>query len=179
MDQDKQIIYNILNGQKEQYRHLVNKYQKPVFKVIYRIVGDYEETREVSQETFVKIYTSLSQYKDEYKFFSWLYRTAINCALVHVKNKKQYTPIDEVSNSSSFVEEHVDKEARRRLICKSINELPEKYRAVIALKYYANMSYQEIANTIGIPEKKVKSRLFDARKLLKNLLVKTDVLNMQ
>ncbi|MBN1927224.1 MAG: RNA polymerase sigma factor [Prolixibacteraceae bacterium] len=179
MEEDKYIIENILAGNTNGYRQLVHKYQGPVFRIVLKIVGNNEDAREVTQDVFVKTYESLYQYNNKYKFFSWLYRIAINNALMYMKQKNKYIPIDKIQNQMvDNVESNKSEETRDRFLNQSINMLPEKYKSVILLKYYAGLSYTEIAETTGIPEKKVKSRLFDARKLLKDHLLKINFFSL-
>jgi RNA polymerase sigma-70 factor (ECF subfamily) len=174
MNEDARVVKEIIAGSVHQYRVLVEKYQDPVFRVVLKIAGSHEDAREITQDVFVKTFESLKQYNSDYKFFSWIYRIAINSALMYVKHQKRFSsiekfPIVELQTG----EECVNHEARERMLNLSINALPEKYRAVVLLKYFAGNSYTEIAEIIGIAEKKVKSRLFDARKLLKEKLEKT------
>ncbi|MDA3927699.1 MAG: RNA polymerase sigma factor [Prolixibacteraceae bacterium] len=171
MDEDKFFIEKILAGDVNQFKVLVEKYQNPVFKVVQRIVNNYDDAREVTQDVFVKTFESLNQYKVQYKFFSWIYRIAINHALMFVKSKKQFSSLDELPNAyTSKSENTIDQEKRDQLLYEQINELPERYKTVILLKYYAKLSYEEISETLEIDTKKVRSRLFDARKKLKNKL---------
>ncbi|MDD4655448.1 MAG: sigma-70 family RNA polymerase sigma factor, partial [Bacteroidales bacterium] len=89
-------IEAIIAGQTGRYRPLVERYQNPVFRVIYKIVNDYQEAGELTQDVFVKAYESLNQYNPEYKFFSWIYRMAINRALLHLRNRKPYVELDKI-----------------------------------------------------------------------------------
>lgn len=178
MEEDKKIVEEILNGNTNRYGVLVNKYQHAIYSVVYRIVGNETDATELVQDVFIKAYEALGQYKPKYKFFSWMYRIAINTALMHVKARKKTTSIDELPIDASLADDEVDKEKRRRLLGKCINELPEKYKTVVVLKYYANFSYSQIAATVDLPEKKVKSRLFDGRKLLKDKLLKMNFFNL-
>ncbi|MCK9345732.1 MAG: sigma-70 family RNA polymerase sigma factor [Bacteroidales bacterium] len=88
MTDERQIIRAIIDGHTAQYRILVERYQNPVFRVIYKIVNNHEEARELTQDVFVKTYESLNQYDPQYRFFSWIYRMAINRALLSVRNRK-------------------------------------------------------------------------------------------
>ncbi len=177
MEDEQLIISAVIAGNTAQYRQLVERYQQPVFKVIYKIVGNIEDAKELTQDVFVKAYESLSHYKKEYKFFSWIYRIAINSALLYVRSKKKFVPIDEVSNELSHIPDYnPEDDFCNRIVETAINELNEQYKSVILLKYYAELSYADMALTLGIPEKTVKSRLFDARKKLKDKLVKHHIL---
>lgn len=168
LGEEQKVIEDIIAGKVNQYKCLVEKYQNPVFRVIIKIVGDYDDAKELTQDVFVKAYDSINQYNPEYKFFSWIYRIAINSALLFIKRKKNFTPIDELQNLS--IEQTTDNEQRDYYLNRLINELEDPYKSVILLKYYANLSYAEISSTLGVAEKTVKSRLFDARKIMKKKL---------
>ncbi|HBL75670.1 MAG: hypothetical protein A2W90_17250 [Bacteroidetes bacterium GWF2_42_66] len=175
MEDEQKIIGEIIAGHTRQYRILVERYQNPVFRVIIKIVGDAEDAKELTQDVFVKAFESIAQYKPEHKFFSWIYRIAINRALLFVKRKKNFMQIENVPDQFYQVpDQPFEQENRDHLLNGSINELGEHYKSVVLLKYYADLSYADIADTLGIPEKTVKSRLFDARKILKEKLSKTD-----
>jgi len=176
MDEDRLIIGAVLAGEKEKYGLLVQKYQNPVMNTVYKIVGNYEDSKDLTQEVFIKTYMSLIQYKKEYKFYSWLYRIAINEAFMHLKKARTMVGIRNLKHDFILEEEFAEQESKRTLVRRSIGELPEKYKVVITLKYFAGISYQEISSSIGISEKKVKSRLFEGRRQLMGILLKRGLL---
>ena len=170
MEEDKKIIAKIIAGDINQYELLVQKYQQAVYRVILKITNNTENAKEVTQVVFVKAYESIKQYKPDYKFFSWIYRIAINSALMHVKQNKNFTPIEQLKEMASDSEPDSKKD-QNDLLNEALQQLPEKYLSIILLKYYVGNSYNEIATIKGINEKRVKSRLFDGRKILKNILI--------
>ena len=170
MEEDKRIVAKIIAGDINQYELLVKKHQQAVYRIILKITGDTENAKEVTQVVFVKAYESIKQYKPDYKFFSWIYRIAINSALMYVKQNKIFTPIEQLKEMASDSEPD-SKRDQSKLLNEALQQLPEKYLSVIVLKYYAGNTYPEIAEIKGIDEKRVKSRLFDGRKILKDILV--------
>jgi len=171
MGDEQRIIENIISGYSDLYRILVERYQNPVFRVILKIVDNSEDAKELTQDVFVKAYESIRQYKPEYKFFSWIYRIAINNALLFVKRRKKMIKTENMSlKSYQITDQSEDNENHEYLLNRSLQELNGYYQPVIILKYYAELSYADIAETLGISETKVKSRLFDARKILKGKL---------
>ena len=176
MENDKIVIEKILEGDVNQYELLVKKYQQPVFNVIFRIIGNIEDAKEITQEVFVKSYKSLQNYKPDYKFFSWLYRIAINSALIHNKQKRRFVSISEKTEKQTILKDTNKKEDEYKYeqLNKALIELPEKYKSVIVLKYYAGLSYSQIATINRIDEKRVKSRLYDGRARLKELLTEAN-----
>jgi RNA polymerase sigma factor (sigma-70 family) len=174
MGDEQKIIEEIISGQSRSYRILVERYQNPVFRVMLKIVANSEDAKELTQDAFVKAYESLHQYKPEYKFFSWIYRIAINNALLFVKRRKKLVKTEKMLQKS--FETAVQKDGndnRDYFLNRSLQELSGNYQSVIMLKYYAGLSYADIAESLGISEIKVKSRLFDARKILKERLSET------
>jgi RNA polymerase sigma-70 factor (ECF subfamily) len=95
---------------------------------------------------------------------------AINRALLHLRNRKPYVELDKIPSRENVMDETAsyDVITKKSLVDKAVNELNESYRMVIQLKYYADLSYAEMAEVLGIPEKTIKSRLFDARMILKD-----------
>jgi len=172
MGDEKQIISDILCGDTNQYKILVEKYQNPVFRVINQIVNNMEDAKELTQDVFVKAYVNLCQYNMDFKFFSWIYRIAINTALLSVKRKKQYVDINNMTEVLFHTPDELGEDDNELIVKMTIKELSKSYRSVLLLKYYADLSYSDIAETLNIPEKTVKSRLFDARKSLRDKLLK-------
>lgn len=170
--EDNDLIQLVLNGSVNAYGLLIEKYQKAVYNLFLRMLHDQEEARELTQLAFIKAYEALSGFRSGCRFFSWLYRIAINLALNELKKKKNFVSLEKIYNlADEKTEENTDQEL---LLKKAIDKLKEKYRLVVILKYYQQLSYKEIADTLEIPEKKVRSRLFDARLQLKQNLQQTE-----
>jgi RNA polymerase sigma-70 factor, ECF subfamily len=171
MRDEQKIIEEVISGQTRSFRILVERYQNPVFRVILKIVTNTEDARELTQDVFVRAYESLWQYRTEYKFFSWIYRIAINNALLFVRRRNKMIKTENITLKSFQIEEEKENyDYRDNLLNRSLSELNGHYQPVVLLRYYADLSYADIAETLGIPEKKVKSRLFDARRILKGKL---------
>jgi len=174
MKDEKKIIEWILAGRTAYYGILVERYQNPVFRVVFRIVNNYEDARELTQDVFVKAYESLNQYNPDYRFFSWIYRIAINRALRYIRSRKPYVPLEKIPQREGTATEDgfFDFKTREGLVNEAVSALKEQYKTVVLLKYYADLSYEEMAQVLEIPEKTVKSRLFDARMMLKDKIGK-------
>ncbi len=169
--EDLRLVSMVLDGQVNAFRHLVEKYQSPVYNLIVKIIHDKDEAKEITQEVFVKAYESLASFRSDHKFFSWIYRIAVNAALNQLKRQKKMVGLDTLKGVSDAAEELLNE--REQLLQKAIKLLNEKYSVLIVLKYYEQMSYKEVAETMAITEKKVRSRLFEARQQLKEMLEKT------
>lgn len=170
-DIDFDIIRSVQNGQVKDYETLVNKYQSAIFNVLFQMLQQRETAKELAQDVFVKAYEHLDTFNYRSKFFSWIYRIAINTALSYQKKQQRYVSLEGVPHD-------VDRPAEDRLVEKesstllraAVNRLKDKYKTVIVLRYFEQLSYAEIAAVLDIPEKMVKSRLFDARQLLRGHL---------
>lgn len=171
IDEDHDVIRNVLDGDTNSYRRLVEKYQGPVFNLLIKMVNNFEDAEELTQDVFVKAFESLAGFNFKYRFFSWIYKIAINRALAELKYKTRYTEIEHVQNKLS--EEDTDEPDSIAQVKMAIGNLKELYKAVIILKYYEGLSYKEIAVVLDIPEKKVRSRLYDARMKMKEALEKS------
>lgn len=169
--EDLRLVSMVLDGQVNAFRYLVEKYQTPIYNLIVRIIHDKNEAKEITQDVFVKAYESLASFRSDHKFFSWIYRIAVNATLNWLKKQKRMVGLDTLKGVSYSTEESVNE--REQLMQKAINMLNEKYKVLVVLKYYEQMSYKEVAETMSITEKKVRSRLFEARLQLKEMLEKT------
>lgn len=169
---DNDLIQLVLNGSINAYGLLIEKYQTAIYNLFLRMLHDQEEARELTQLAFIKAYEALSGFRFSYRFFSWLYRIAINLALNELKKKRNFVSLEKVYNlADEKTEENTDQEI---LIKQAIDKLKDKYKLVVILKYFQQLSYKEISDTLEIPEKKVRSRLFDARLQIKQNLQQTE-----
>lgn len=168
---DRQLIQLCREGEHEAFGQIVEKYQKVVFNVVYRMVRDFEETRDITQSVFLKAFRGLDTYDGKQRFFSWLYRIAVNESLNSLKSRKITVSIDERFPSSTLSPEKVlETSERERVMHKGLMQLTPDYRAVLVLRHIAGCSYRELSEVLEIPEKTVKSRLFTARQLLRERL---------
>jgi len=173
--EDKEIVARVLDGSVEDFRLIIDRYQQVIYNLSSKLTGDQEDAKETTQRTFVKVYSNLKLYNPKYKFFSWLYRIGINETLSYLKSKKEHLSVEEghftTYEGPGILDDSGEKEIKIR---KAIKRLKYDYRLLIVLKYYENLSYEEISSVTGVPVKKVRSRLFTARQILKDDL--TDLL---
>ncbi|MBR5430556.1 MAG: sigma-70 family RNA polymerase sigma factor [Firmicutes bacterium] len=174
---DEQLVTLILNGHPESFQILVERYQKQVFSLAYRLCGDYDEAQDLAQESFIRIYQELPRFDVSRRFFPWLYRVAHNVCV----NQLQRRPRDLSSLDDSFdLSDEADpgdrpEQAYARVeqaatVQEAIASLPETYRLPLVLKYLRNMSYQEIADQMELPVSTIETRLFRGRNLLRKAL---------
>ena len=175
MDEEEDLlsVQRCLEGDRSAFGEIVDKYQKKMFNVVMRIVNDYDDAEDVTQAAFVKAYEKLGSFDPKYKFFSWLYRIAVNESLNLLNQRKNLEGLDEsmVSTEKTPEERYNGIEASER-VRDALLDLKLDYRTVIVLKHFQNLSYDEISYIIGVPEKTVKARLFTARFQLREILKK-------
>lgn len=134
------------------------------------MVGNYEDARELTQQSFLKAFEHLSSFDPSRRFFSWIYRIAMNESINHLKARRPFEPLDDVVESSAISSSSMEQIERKRAVREAIATLTPDHRAVIVLRHYLDCSYEEAAETLGIPMKTVKSRLFEARRALRDVL---------
>jgi RNA polymerase sigma-70 factor, ECF subfamily len=185
---DAELIQRVLDGDGGAYRPIVERYQSRLYGMVLGMLRDPEEARDIVQNAFIKAYQSLSSFRIESSFYTWLYRIAMNLAIDACRKSKRRrtTGFDEAVASrdedGGILEmHHVDSPQkalqRKQLqdkIFRALDELSEDQREVILLREVEGLSYKEIADTMGIPEGTVMSRLFYARKRMQALLKDTD-----
>ena len=120
---DGELISNAIRGREDGFEELVRRYQRPITGYVFRMLGDYEFSLDVTQEVFIKVYNSLARYSSEYKFSTWLYRIAHNAAIDHMR-RNSVTP-------QSLETEHAD--GTYQLQIESPNPSPEQDRATTCL----------------------------------------------
>jgi len=179
--QDEDIIRLVLNGHVDAYSILVDNYKNMVYDLCYKYTYDYNETQDLSQEIFLKVYRKLDSFKNSSSFSTWLYRVGVNTCIDWTrknKNKKDIKSIDDDQYGEKIPSlnkgpEDLAVDAEKNVILRSaILELPEKYRTVVILYNFKNLSCSEISVILDIPQKTVETRLYRAKKLLKEKLLK-------
>ena len=181
---DRELVLAVRDGDAAAYRGLVEQYQNRVYSMVYGMVRNREDARDITQDAFVKAYRNLDSYRLESSFYTWLYRIAMNRAIDHLRRKKR-RPTAEFDDAiakrdaTGGIDEthHVDSPSRSlerkqlyKRIMDAMEELTEDQRQVVLLREMEGLSYKEIAAVMDIPEGTVMSRLYYARKRLQKLL---------
>lgn len=161
----------ITAGGRKAMGELLRRYQGPVFRAAFRIVGNVEDAADVTQAAFLKAFEKRDDYDPEYRFFSWLYRIALNEAVSHARREARRRRL-EAPEPGAPAEPPAVAEQERVVngVQASLMSLNEDHRLVIVLKHFSGFSYREIAEILQLPEKTVKSRLYTARQVLKDRL---------
>jgi RNA polymerase sigma-70 factor (ECF subfamily) len=173
---DALVVQDCLGGNHEAFGALVDRYQGTMFNVSLRIVRNVEDAADVTQTAFVKAFENLKSFNPRYKFFSWLFRIVVNESLNHLKRNRAYTELDEqLLSTDPAPDETYQREELRHRIDRALQDLKLEYRVVLILRHFQDLSYQDISYITDVPEKTVKSRLFTARKLLREKLMRRGV----
>ena len=171
---EAEFVRNAQSGDRNAFSELVRMHARGVFNVVYRMCGDELIAEDAAQETFIRAWQNLSSYRPQTPLRNWLYRIAFNAGLDMLRKEKRILPnaIEDLnlSDGQPGLESLVSQQERTQLVQKAILSLPDASRAVLVLREYEEMSYQEISSTLDIPVGTVMSRLNYARKLLKDKL---------
>lgn len=176
---DEDLARMVQQGDQEAFAELVRRYEKQIFSLAYRLIGDYDEAADLAQEAFLRIYQMIHRYDPEKKFFSWMYRVAQNTCLnarerrpnnvVPVERAEEYFGDTAAGEAAEPEKDYLNREIRRN-IDRAISELPDNYRDIIYLRYIEDLSYQQIADALSLPVSTIETRLFRGRKLLQQKL---------
>lgn len=179
---DGELITGAIGGRADGFEELVRRYQRPITSYVFRMLGDYESSLDVTQEVFIKVYNSLSKYSAEYKFSTWLYRIAHNAAVDHMRRNSVTPQSLETENSDGTYqiqlesrdaspEQNRERSEWRAEIGAVVRCLPTPYRDLILLRHARDLSYDEIAEVTGLPLGTVKNRLFRAREMMRSIFI--------
>ncbi len=174
---DNVLIRQCLNGDINAFENLVDKYQKQILNVAYRMIHDFDEAEDIAQSVFIRAYENLKAFNPKYKFFSWIYRIAVNESLNYLNKKSRKEELNKnLITKEKTLDQIVDGIELSEKIQDALIVLDLNYRVVIVLNHFMDFSYKEISDILEIQEKTVKSRLFTARQLLKDILIKNKAL---
>lgn len=158
-------VQNGREGSISAIEFLIEKFKNRIFTVCYRIIGNIEDAKDISQDTFFEIYMKLKTLQDPRKFSVWIYKIAVNKSTNFLRKKRRVLPF---SKANSFVTEEIDKKIiKRDTINFLLSRLTPDYRTVFVLFYIEDKTIKEIASILDITESAVKMRLKRAREKLK------------
>lgn len=175
---DRELVATAAQGLEGGFEELVRRYQRPISAYVYRMVGDYDCALDLTQEIFIKIYASLSRYRPEFKFSTWIYKIAHNAAIDHLRrNAGRERSINggtesepqqlAIESKGLSPEQQSEREERRIEIESVVRLLPTAYRELIVLRHSQDLTYEEIVEVTGLPLGTVKNRLFRAREMMR------------
>jgi RNA polymerase sigma-70 factor, ECF subfamily len=178
------LVQRYLKGNNEAVAVLVERYQNRLHNTIFKICGNYEDALELTQDSFVKAFESIENFQGKSSFYTYLYRIGVNLAINFCNRRKkvQFITIDDDSGSGCLKDfligdgcdpqKVVQNKEAVAILRQAIAEIEEKYRVVLVLRDIEQMSYEQVGQVLELEEGTVKSRLFRARAMLKELLLK-------
>lgn len=180
---DIDLIVSARAGVSDSFEEMVRRYQRPITSYVYRMLGDLDSALDVTQEVFIKVYNSLDKYCSDYKFSTWIYRIAHNAAIDHMRRNSIAAQSIEAENADGTYQLQLESKAPnpeqdrersewRAEIQAVVRCLPESYRELIILRHSRDLSYDEIAEETSLPLGTVKNRLFRAREMMREIMLK-------
>ena len=167
---DEDLVVAFQSGDIPAFDQLVRRWDRKIQGVIYRIVGNHDEARDLSQEAFLKAYRALGTFKQEARFSSWLYQIAINATRDRLRRRRRRTDLslDDVEergetalrDAGPSALDLIESNDLSRLVAAAMAALPEEQREVVILKEYQGLTFPEIAETLDVPLSTVKTRLY-------------------
>ena len=171
---DTKLIERCIEGDRQAFESLLVQYEKPVFNAAYRMLNNKEDASDVTQTVFLKVYENFDSFDPSRRFFSWVYRITLNESINWLDKQKRLEPLQqEAADDGKSPEQEVASAELSAEIQAALMTIKTDYRTVVILKHFLGCSYMEISETLEIPEKTVKSRLYSARQMLKDALTKT------
>ena len=183
-EQEAMIVRKVLQGDVNAFEKLVTEYEKAVYAIAQRMTGNAEDAADMTQETFIKAYNSLSSFRGDSKFSVWLYRIANNVCLDFLRSRSRRPTVSlstedddgeetqlDIADESQSPELLLESSLTRDAVRRGLNALPPDYKQILLLREIQGLSYEEIAAALGIESGTVKSRIFRARKRLCTFLI--------
>lgn len=184
-EQEAAVIQAVLDGDVNAYEALVKEYEKNVYNLALRMTGNSEDAADMAQEAFIKAYNSLTAFRGDSKFSVWLYRIVSNVCLdfLRSRSRKQTVSLStenddgeevelDIADETHSPEQLLDRSLARDAVRRGLAALPPDHREILLLREIQGLSYEEIADVLGLEAGTVKSRIFRARKKLCSFLIK-------
>jgi RNA polymerase sigma-70 factor (ECF subfamily) len=178
------IVRKVLQGDVNAFEKLVTEYERAVYAIAQRMTGNAEDAADMTQETFIKAYNSLSSFRGDSKFSVWLYRIANNVCLDFLRSRSRKPTVSlsaedddgeetqlDIADESQSPELLLESALTRDAVRRGLDSLPPDYKQILLLREIQGLSYEEIAAALGIESGTVKSRIFRARKRLCTFLI--------
>lgn len=186
MEDDKELVKQAQDGDQEAFKTLVERYQRKVYSICYGMLKNPEDSMDASQETFIKVFRYLEKFNFQSKFYTWLYRIAVNVCIDQIRKNKKRKNVeydDTYSRAAEVGDENIvpstlglnpekaygRKELREKML-EALEKIPEKHRTILILREAEGLNYDEIADVLEVSKGTVMSRLFHARKYFQEAL---------
>jgi len=183
---DEALVRRSLHGDRSAFAELVERYKGPICNLAYRMLGHRQDAEDVAQEVFLHVFRALGQFDFDQRFSPWIYRIAANLCLDRLRRHRGLVisldaPLDQdhrfyrqIPDPTAGPQELAEKAETGREIQAAIDALPEKYRMILILRHFHDLSYEDLAGALDLPLGTVKTRLFRAREFLRRRLASED-----
>ncbi|MEK6220910.1 MAG: sigma-70 family RNA polymerase sigma factor [Chloroflexota bacterium] len=171
-EEERDWLIKAQQGNDEAFVYIVDSYQRPVYNLCYRMLGNAGDAEDAAQETFIRAYKAINRYDIKRKFSTWLLSIASNYCIDQIRKKKlpafsyDSLPVPDIKDDSPWLESIVINEEKQGMINNILDQLKPKDRSAVVLHYWYDHSYEEIADALDLTASAVKSRLHRARKEL-------------
>jgi RNA polymerase sigma-70 factor (ECF subfamily) len=165
-----EILKLVQKGDREAYQEIVIRHMQSAYYVALAFVHNHQDALDISQEAFIRAFRKIKQFDTKRPFFPWFYRILKNLCIDHYKHRRRLNEVP-LENVRILAVEHEDREMKKAL-WKGIDELPDEQKEIIVLRYFQQLSYQEIAEILDKPIGTVMSSLYYAKKRLKGIVGK-------
>jgi len=173
---DQSLVLRVQKGDKRAFDLLVARYQHRIISVITRYVHDWADAQDVAQDTFIRAYRALGNFRGDSQFYTWLYKIAVNTAKNWLVSQGRRPPTDDIDATEAVQydggtrlrdtdtpEQELIRREIEQTVASTVEALPDELRMAITLREVDGLSYEEIAETMGCPIGTVRSRIFRAR----------------
>jgi RNA polymerase sigma-70 factor (ECF subfamily) len=173
---DNELVQEVRNGRRQAFTELMRRYQERVYWVARRIVGSHDDADDIVQETFVKAYLALGEFRGDSSFFTWIYRIAVNLSLNALRKRQVLNYLQESELLSRILpspdnpEKSLEASETESALQRAVATLPEKQKAVFIMRYFDEMSYEEIGRVLKTSVGGLKANYFHALRKVREYL---------
>jgi RNA polymerase sigma-W factor len=189
--EDRVLVERCLKGEERAFEELLRKYRNSVYSICYRMVRNQTDAEDLAQDVFIRTFSVLDRYDPSYPFSSWLFRITSNLCIDFLRKAKGgMVSLDQpIEGSEGSIQRQLpsdvvkpDREMENKEMMAALEEaisvLPEHYRIIVILRHQEQMSYEEIADDLGIPLGTVKARIHRARNMIKEYFRRAGLLDL-
>jgi RNA polymerase sigma-70 factor (ECF subfamily) len=178
--EDRGLVEAYGRGEESAFSALVIKYRENVYRLARRMLGNHEDAADVTQEVFIRVHKALSRFDGRSKLYTWIYRIAVNLCLDTRARAGRFPLLDDIEEPVAIapirdVAHEVEERETHRLVALAVAQLPPRQKAMVTLRLYQDLAYQDIARILGCSEGTVKATMFAALRRLRRALAEQGV----
>ena len=177
-DADARLVERFLRGDAHAFELLFRKHQSYAFNVAYGLVGNNEDAADITQEAFLRVHRNMNRFRGDSTFTTWLYRVVVNLAITELRRRSRSRTLlmEDIAPAEAWRAEeegpdaplvHLEIDEERETVQRVLRHLPPDYRAVLVLRHFQQLAYEEICQVLGLTMSQVKTRLHRARRMFK------------